>query len=446
MHYDDQTLFQYVEGTSPICEEIRAHVGACADCAAEVESHYDVLEALRLTEAWGEDEAGASAGADAIVTFTRQLADEDAAASLLCDEILVGPSSWWATRLRRTEGVMTAGMVRQLGVRMRALADSSAVKALDVSTLAVDVAHELDVTSYPGDVVITLRGQSLRDQAFMLSYMGRFPEARKVCDAAERLFRQIPVPDYELARLQLVRAHIVGAGLDRYDEAISLARQSAETFHRFGDTSRYVTARRTEAAMLYEHGDIREALDIWLGLQRDMAPEGLANTRLTHDIALCRRQLGDVVHAIDDFARCAAEFQLLGMDVEYTRARWNLGQTLVIAGRPADAVPVLREAWRSFESLEMISDAGLAALELVEALLLIGQPEQIPAICRDLVARFVAAGSTARAVTALSFLREAIALGQTKPSLVREVHSFLRQIRDERPQLHSTAPAGALED
>ena len=446
MHYDDATLFQYVEGTSPIREEISAHVVSCAECAAEVESHHDVLEALRMAEMWDEPTAGASATREAVVAFTRRLAEEDAAAAALCDEILVGPASWWATRLRKAQGGRTAGMVRQLCERMRQFRDVSAVKALEACTLAVNIAHELDVTAYPADFVVTLRGQALRDQAFMLSYMGRFAEARKLCDAAERLFQQIPVPEYELARLHFVRAHIVGAGLDRFDEAVALARKSAETFRHFGDTSRYTAARVMEGAMLYTSGNVRAALDIWLDLQREAPPDGLARTQLIHNIALCRRDLGDVVQAIDDFARCAAEFRLLGMDVEYARARGNLAQALVIAGRPAEAVPVLREVWQSFESLEMLSDAGLAALELVEALLLIGQPETVPAICRDLVARFVAAGSTARAVTALSFLREAVALGQPKPSLVREVHSFLRQLHEEQPRLHAPTPVGALED
>jgi hypothetical protein len=46
---------------------------------------------------------------------------------------------------------------------------------------------------------------------------------------------------------------------------------------------------------------------------------------------------------------------------------------------------------------------------------------------------------TPRAMTALSFLREAIAVGEATPSLVRHVYAFLRKLPDDRPRLHAPA-------
>jgi hypothetical protein len=52
---------------------------------------------------------------------------------------------------------------------------------------------------------------------------------------------------------------------------------------------------------------------------------------------------------------------------------------------------------------------------------------------------------TSRAITALSFLREAVALGQANPSLVRHVHDFLRELPAERPRLYAPPPPGGYE-
>ncbi|HEX8154648.1 MAG TPA: hypothetical protein VF698_16060, partial [Thermoanaerobaculia bacterium] len=251
--------------------------------------------------------------------------------------------------------------------------------------------------------------------------------------------------EYELARLNLARATTLRS-VDRSAEAVPLARSAAETFRRFGDTSRYLDARLTEGAIHLGMGNVAEALEIFLSIEGNPALESTSAVRLVYNIAHCRKQLGNAVEAIVDFRRCAAEFEMLGMDTERTRAKWSLAHCLIAAGHTRDAVPVLRQAWREFEAMDMLGDCALVALELAEALLLVGEAGQVPAICRDLVARFTAAGSASRAITALSFLREAVALGQAKPSLIREVHTFLQGIRTDRPRLYARPPAGATED
>ena len=52
------------------------------------------------------------------------------------------------------------------------------------------------------------------------------------------------------------------------------------------------------------------------------------------------------------------------------------------------------------------------------------------------------AGMASRAMTALSFLREAVAMGQATPSLVQHVSAFLRKLPAEQPRLFAPPPAG----
>lgn len=441
-HYDDEALFQYAEGTSPIATEIETHVTACETCSTEVGGHREVVEALRSDEVWKTPAPAPRKFVVDVVEFADRARSEDVKAIAVCDEVLSGPAAWWPQRMRQADGVFTAGMVRQLLERMRQCLGSSPANALQVTALAIDIANALSVTEYPCDYVVKLRAQAYRDHAYVLSFMGRYPEALEIADKSKRLFDQVPLPEYDLARLAQVKASILSC-IDRVDEAVALARGAAETFLRFGDRSRYVSARVIEGGMVFETRDYAAALEIWSAVEDDPALD--ANTRLNviHNVALCLRELGQLDQAAARLQHSIAEHELVGNGAERTRSRRSLGQTLVKASRYADAIPVLRQSWREFEELDLIADAGLSALELAEALLLAGQPSEVPAICRDIVARFTRAGMTSRAITALSFLREAVALGQANPSLVRHVYDFLRELPAERPRLFAPPPGGS---
>lgn len=441
-HYDDEALFQYAEGTSPIAMEIESHVSACDRCSTEVGSHREIVEALQSDEAWKDPAPAPRRFIVDVVEFADRAKAEDVRAAAACDEILSGPAAWWPQRMRQTGDVYTAGMVRQLLERMRQIVGSSPANALQVTAMAVDIANSLSVTDYPCDYVIKLRAQAYRDHAWVLSFMGRYPEALEIADKAKRLFGQVPLPEYDLARLAQVRAMILRS-IDRVDEAVALSREAAETFLRFGDRARYANARVIEGAMVYETRDYNAALAIWSTVEDDPALDPTTRVGMIHNIALCYSELGRLDKAAERLRRCIEEHELLGSVTERTRSRLSLAQTLVKAGRYADALPVLRQSWREFEELDLIADAGLAALELAEALLLVGQPSEVPAICRDIVARFTRAGMTSRAITALSFLREAVALGQANPSLIRHVHEFLRELPYERPRLFAPPPGGS---
>jgi tetratricopeptide (TPR) repeat protein len=324
---------------------------------------------------------------------------------------------------------------------MRQMLAVAPANALQVTALAVEVANALDITGYPCDYVVKLRAQAYRDHAYVLAFMGRHPEALDIAERAHRLFDQVPLPEYDLARLALVKAHIL-RNIERIDEAIALTRGAAETFLRFGDRTRYVNARITEGAVVYDRGLVQQALDIWSTLEGDPALDQNSAVLLAHNIAICYGDLGQPENAIERVQRCILEYEMLGMEVERTRSRWLLGHALAASGRTADATPILRKTWREFEQLDLIADAGLVALELAESLLVLGQSEEVPAICRDIIAQFTRSGMASRAITALSFLREAVAIGQATPSLVRHVYAFLRELPSEQPRLFAQPPAG----
>jgi tetratricopeptide (TPR) repeat protein len=441
-HYDDLALFEYVEGTSSISADIESHVSSCESCSAEVGEQREMMAHLSSSDVWEEASAPPRQFVIDVAAFAERARNEEQDAVALCNAILTGPAAWWPQRLRQSSRAYTGGMVTQLLERMRTTLTNSPANALQITALAIEVANALDAADYPCDYAIKLRAQAYRDHAYVLSFMGRNPEALEVAERSRRLFDQVPMPEYDLARLALVKASILRS-IDQIDQAVALIRGASETFLRFGDRSRYLIARQTEASTLYLRGNIEEALAIWKDVEAANLPtDGHSSVRLAHNIALCYSDLGRPEDTIKYIQPCVVEYEMLGVETERTRSRWILGKALAACGRYRDAVPIFRQTWREFEQLDMIGDAGLAALDLAETLLVLEQSDEVPAICREVIGQFTRAAMASRALTALSFLREAVAMGQASPSLVQHVSAFLRQLPAEQPRLYAPPPAG----
>ncbi|MDP9194280.1 MAG: tetratricopeptide repeat protein [Acidobacteriota bacterium] len=442
MHYDDQALFEYVEGTSSISADIESHVSSCDRCSAEIGEQRDMMAHLSSSDTWAETPAAPRQFVIDVSAFAEQARKEEHEAIALCDAILTGPAAWWPQRLRQSPRTHTGGMVKELLERTPSMLTSSPANAMQITALTIEVANALDVANYPCDYVIKLRAHAYREHAYVLSFMGRYPEALDFADHSKRLFDQSPLPEYDLARVALVKASILRS-IDRIEEALTLIHDAGETFLRFGDKKRHVVARMTEASTFYLRGDLDQALAIWKGVEEGHTlPDELSSIRLAHNIALCYSDLGRPEHAVEYIKRCIDEYAMLGVETERTRSRWLLAHALAACGKYQDAVPILRQTWREFEQLDMIGDAGLVALELAETLLVLGQGDEVPSICRDVIGQFTRAGMASRAMTALSFLREAVAMGQATPNLVQHVSAFLRKLPAEQPRLFAPPPAG----
>ncbi len=104
-HFDDETLFQYAEGTSPIANEIETHVASSERCSSELGSHREMVEALQSETVWKDPMPAPRQFVVDVTAFAERARMEDAKAAALCDEILSGPAAWWPQRLRQKENV-----------------------------------------------------------------------------------------------------------------------------------------------------------------------------------------------------------------------------------------------------------------------------------------------------------------------------------------------------
>ena len=368
IHYDDEALLMYAEGTSPIRAEISMHVSLCAACAEMLAAHEELAALLKTAEVWEQPAAANGAVLAKGREFSHlagRISEEEGSSATYVDEVLASPPAWWRTKILR-ERQHTIGVVRQLLDRARTKQTTAPLEAIEITKLAVEVADNLSIAEYPSDLVFSMRGHAYRDHAYVLSLLGRLPESLQATDAAEELFRQTAMPDYELARVGIMRAYVYAA-IDRLPEAIILARRSSEVFAAFGDRQRYLNAQVTSAVMLFQNGGLRDAIEIWHSVLDDPDLEDITRLMVTNNLGMCYRERGDYEVAVRYLATVIAEYDLLGMAVLRTRSRGSLATTLVTAGRTLDALPILEQTWKEFEGLGMESDAALVALEFERA-------------------------------------------------------------------------------
>lgn len=369
-----------------------------------------------------------------IAALARRLEVERAEAATLCDEVLAGPRAWWAERLRTSVRGRTTATVQLLAERSALAVERSPEQAQLLTTIALQVADAIDPATYPSLHLELVRGQALRAHAVVLAFRGLCAEALPFVERAEAIFGCTPGAAYEGARVKLVKAAIF-RDTGRIDEAVALTREAAATFLRFGDRCRYVDARMSEGGVLYVAGAIDRALEVWRLLEHDPALDATGRVRIAHNLGLCLSDLGDHEAAIPYLSRCIMHFDQLGMTTECTRSRAVLGRSLLAAGKPHDAIPILIRATEEFESLGMILDAGLVALEHVEALFTIDRTAEAAALCRQAIGYFTRAGVAGYASSALAYLREATLLQPAAPMLVREASVSLRKLACPRPRL-----------
>lgn len=409
----------------------REHFNGCARCAARYRQYERIVGALSQAAIWDQrplPDIPDAATLARLSNLVRQLHDESAGIPEVLDTTLTGSPDTWKAKLARLGNIHTYAMVRALVARSEATFATNTAGAMTTAAIAVEIADALRVDAYPFDLVINARAHAWFEYAFLLSYRGRFPEALPAIDQSEALFRQMPLMEFELARVKLVRASIFRS-IDRIAEAISLTNEAAATFEFYGDEERLTKARSTQATMLIQLGRVAEALPLCQSIEQNAALQATAEYGfLLHNIGICYRGIARYDEAEAYLSHAIVELQKHNISAEKIRTEWSRAATLLAQGRLQDALPIFRQAWADFANAGLDTDAALVALDLAEALLANNQPEEVPAICRKLLDHFNRNSMMSRAVTALAFLREALAMGKATPAHVRHVADFIRQL------------------
>jgi len=447
-HYDDEKIIGFLQSDHVDTVVHRdPHLKGCALCADSLAGYRVIADTLGVEAVWDlrdlrEDEPPVLSTVSTLRDFAASIASEDADAARYVPQLLEGPREWWSTRLRRSSQFRTAGVVRRLIEANDRAIDTMPPDAVEITALAVEIAESLDVDRYPSDTVLKLRGAAWRERAFALVYVGRFKEAMAAVTAGEDAFRGCMVAEYEQARLAVVKASVL-RGLNRLTEAEAVADLAAVSFGDFGDAGRVASTRSLKATILWQANDFRSALDRWLELESEYAGNAAsdAHARLLANIGLAYQRLGEAENAARYFSAAGAMFEFMETPTEAARVRWNAAILLNGSGRQAEAARLLRAVKQQFETLAMRHDAILVGLDLAEISLAGERWAEAETLCRSAVGDLERLGLlyTPRALSALAFMREAVANRTATPALARHVRSYIAEL-PRQPQLQFAPP------
>lgn len=427
-HYDEATLADYLDAPDSFADRdvLERHLAACRRCRDLLDELNELEAALQSADLWTAAEALARDAPESISALAAALAREEELAGQRLARVVDSPILFRRARVTARPELHNAGAVRFLCAQSRALREKQPMHALTLADAAVALCGRLPPERYPATMIAELRGGAWLERANALRYLGRFAEALDALDLADIAYAHTPVATFSLALVQYLRS-VVFFETERLDEATRLARRAARVFRQFGEDERFLHAKIVEAGVLFHRNRFAEALALFTSLVGPAKALGDAATiaRLYGNIANCYLGLQRRSDACGYFAQALSLYEALGLETETIRTRWSLGRLMVSAGKAADGVGRLREAKREFEALGLTNEAAQVTLDIVEALLATGDSSEVARLCAGLVESFVAAGMTGNSLTALAYLREAVASGHANRGLVEQVRAYL---------------------
>lgn len=403
--------------------EVESHLAECSSCRGELDLYRDMDVALRHPDTRDAADAISSRhGLEAILAVHRQVTAEENEARRILAPLLKSPLRFRNADLAGREVCRTEGMVRVL------CRESNVRHEKDPR-----FSHRLAATAYAIAAKLsdaTAMGLALRESANALRYLGRFTEALKLLDAAEKLFARSPAAAaFDVAVVQYIRATVF-MKCDRPAEGAAAARQAARVFEEHGESSRLVAAVLVEACCLAFLGDDAEAAGAFervvalsrTGNDAAMLARGLQNAART------RLSLGQLDCAERYLVEAVALYDELNFPTEETRASWLAASIFIARGDLQDGERRLDAIRAELTRLGLTNDSALATLEWAEVRLVLGHTAGVADACRKIVVVFENEGMLRKAKHALAILNEALRAGRATPALVRHVRVYLEQL------------------
>jgi tetratricopeptide (TPR) repeat protein len=434
-HYDEEALIALLEaGDETLSRD--SHIATCTACSKTLASVREIADCLKSPDVWDTTEISPDPNPNVLAFLDRAQAEmraEDAAAEPWLRELLAQPREAWAPTLHAHPEWRTAGMVRGLIAATDRAIETMPPDAVEITALAVEIAEALPPARFGDSTVLRLRGHAWRERAYALYFTGSYNEAVAAVERSRKVFAECGYSEFDDARAGVVLA-LIGSCRETYGEALRTAHLATEVFGSYGACAKLVAARRTEAIILYMARRFRDALAIYHDLERERLSDE-ERAALWQNIALCYREIGEFGAAGRYFAQAIETCTTLGMLTSIAKTRWHFGRVLLAQGRNAESLVVLRQVRDEFTEANMANDVAEVTTDIAHALVLAGRMGEVPDECRRALEYFTTAGlaTTEPAMSAISFLREAAAVGRIDEYVVSDVRL---RVLNSRPQLN----------
>jgi tetratricopeptide (TPR) repeat protein len=432
-HYDDDTLSRF--GLAPELVEdpasVTAHLSACDACRTRMAALRELDDALRQAEVWTQAEALLTPPArlaEALALKAR-LDEEDRAAERLLSPLLASPLRFRDAKIAENPKAQHAGVVRYLCTAAHGLHEQRPELSLLLARTAYAIAFALDESS-PHTARRLCMALALREGANAFRYLGRFAEALKALNEAEKLFDETPGSyPHDIAIVWFIRATVF-MKIGQLEDAHDVSRRAAQVFRDYGDHSRELGALLVEACCLHLAGNDVEAAQVYEAVAAQARAEGNRNILAcaVNDAASAYLNLERFEQAEQSYVEALVLFDELGLATEKARVAWSLAIILVRRGEIATGFERLDIARAELQSLGLLNDHALATLDWAAAGLALGETTGIAEACKSIVVRFESEGMMKNARLALAYVHEALARRTATPALLQQVRRYLERL------------------
>lgn len=435
-HPSDDVLSDYAIDPSLVDDPaaVEVHLAGCEPCSSRLAGIEALEKLLADRDSWPAPEGKATARARQLLSAAaarnrREDADADALLTKLVDGFLAGSSGRfvWAD-IASNRVYHTGGVVRKLADAADKAQYSVPLRALMLGETAAAIVGMLSEERYTRTEIAALRGLAWKQQANANRQLGRFAAALEALVRAERAYRELPLPDLDLASITFIRATIYFYQGD-YALAEKVAAASTATFEQLGQTELYIRSRHLQGCIAFEEREVDKAQVIFDSIYA----YGKASDNLMW-IATESQVLGHCYLERHEFAR-ATQFFHEGMVVSRRlhmlaweiHCRWGLALVLQREGRHHTAMARLEDIREEFVVLGSVSTAALVTLDLMETFLLLKKPREVRRAAGNIVRLFRDAGMVTGALTAADYLKQAAAMERVTPSLIDYVRRYFRR-------------------
>src|SRR3954469_22899591 len=304
-HYTEDELSAYAlrPDATDDWERVEQHVAACADCRSTLDAIEAFDIALQDPVPWqmAESMPARREAPAALLDHARAIAVADARARELLMPLVDSAIRFRAARVDEDPRFYTLAAIRLLCKVANGMHERQPQFGLVLADTALNIADKLPANQQSQSAWCV--GTAWKERANALRYLGRFKEADEALDRAEEAFESDDhVKPFDLAIVQYVRATLY-CKMERFEEAIALGQFAAETFHLYGDTTRYLSALLAEAAGYYSADRDREAV-VLLGRIVSLA-------RSSDEIGILARALSNAANSytrLGDYDKASAYY------------------------------------------------------------------------------------------------------------------------------------------
>jgi len=300
----------------------------------------------------------------------------------------------------------TLGMANALCDAAREQLFHSPERSLYVAQLAAAIAEALP-DSYPRLLRAQAQAHAWKAVATAHRFQSRHESALRALDVADRRIANEAALGIDRATLGLARATTLRE-MNRLAEALLLVDEAREVFRHHRDRKQVAQWELLTGMIHHRLGDVVAARQAYMRVIGPARDAGDLHTVAAayNNLGRAAADAGDMNTSVAALRQARAIFRELEMTTESTRVAWSVAATQLAAGRFDMAIQLLQDVRRDFLQLGMSEEAGLAGVDMIEALLATNARTAARELAGEVVEEFRRAALNERALQALSFLQE----------------------------------------